>query len=733
MSSHDVKSMAAAAAAAAASNVAPAQRQRAIEEAAAAIISSRMSVPIAGERVPLSTEGTAATNSEGPTPYVPPDWGGPPKSVGYTLEVLREGVIVDQQDIHDQDHYTLGRHPSCDLTLEHPSVSRLHAVIQYHGGTSEAFLYDCGSTHGTFLNKNKIKAQVHVPLHVGDTFKIGQSSRVYIFGGPPELLPEEGLNREERRRLRMLELAQKQKEKDEQLAQAQMQAALSSREVSWGMMEDAPMDEDPTRGIIDWRQYVDKHPITDKMTKLVEKIRRKEYKVNNLKKEIERIQAKERLEAGLTPGQASTLARNEQAIDKLTEEMEDLEELLLDSIRDSLKDRQKDAPEQTNKRRRRALDESDEEYLAGGDSEDEFFDRTAASKGKSVKLSGNVGPGGGRKAKQVVESAETLHGKKTALMEEKQRLLLAIAQEEELEKAVEKSEGRQPAEEEHTSGETPAVDSLDAFMTTMEGQLEKDKVGALRRELQEVEEKLDRVEKLLKVADPDGWYKPSKGAADAAKERARLALEKERKRRTELMERRKAREHQLQGPFVPEEEGEEERQEQVSVAGPMSEVEVSSGPHDGGRTQQAISAPPSQVTSSREAGPDKPGQQEGGHTAQVGSEAGVSEAAGPRGSPRATEDPPSNSGPTSDGIIPTAPAKPVVLQFQAPRKIAGRHTSRVNPQGAPGQLDQDLALLARASQGVEVEEHEPEGNLLWRPPAGQTGDGRTHLNDKYGY
>jgi hypothetical protein len=42
--------------------------------------------------------------------------------------------------------------------------------------------------------------------------------------------------------------------------------------------------------------------------------RQKEYKMKNLQTEIDRIMAKERNEGGLTSGQASTLARNEQVL-----------------------------------------------------------------------------------------------------------------------------------------------------------------------------------------------------------------------------------------------------------------------------------------------------------------------------------------------------------------------------------------------------------------------------------
>lgn len=58
----------------------------------------------------------------------------------------------------------VSRTPNADVVLEHPSASRLHAVIQFRGDTKQAFVYDCGSSHGTFLNKEQLKARVHAPL-----------------------------------------------------------------------------------------------------------------------------------------------------------------------------------------------------------------------------------------------------------------------------------------------------------------------------------------------------------------------------------------------------------------------------------------------------------------------------------------------------------------------------------------------------------------------------------------
>ncbi len=51
-----------------------------------------------------------------------------------------------------------------DVVVEHPSSSRLHAVLQFNGETGDAFLYDAASAHGTLLNRRRIKSGVHVPL-----------------------------------------------------------------------------------------------------------------------------------------------------------------------------------------------------------------------------------------------------------------------------------------------------------------------------------------------------------------------------------------------------------------------------------------------------------------------------------------------------------------------------------------------------------------------------------------
>lgn len=52
--------------------------------------------------------------------------------------------------------YLIGKNSEiCDIILDNPTISRKHAVLQSKN-TDELFIYDLGSTHGTFVNHHKI-------------------------------------------------------------------------------------------------------------------------------------------------------------------------------------------------------------------------------------------------------------------------------------------------------------------------------------------------------------------------------------------------------------------------------------------------------------------------------------------------------------------------------------------------------------------------------------------------
>ena len=49
----------------------------------------------------------------------------------YALEVLRNGVIIDYIALSSRPYTVFGRSPDSDVVLEHPTISRYHAIVQY--------------------------------------------------------------------------------------------------------------------------------------------------------------------------------------------------------------------------------------------------------------------------------------------------------------------------------------------------------------------------------------------------------------------------------------------------------------------------------------------------------------------------------------------------------------------------------------------------------------------------
>ena len=59
-----------------------------------------------------------------PLAYQEPSWGGIPEGKPYSLEVLKNGTIIDTIELKDKSFFVVGRLATCDITMEHPSLSR---------------------------------------------------------------------------------------------------------------------------------------------------------------------------------------------------------------------------------------------------------------------------------------------------------------------------------------------------------------------------------------------------------------------------------------------------------------------------------------------------------------------------------------------------------------------------------------------------------------------------------
>ncbi|CAH4033804.1 unnamed protein product [Pieris brassicae] len=94
--------------------------------------------------------------------------------------------------IHRQSAFLIGRDKKvCDIPLEHPSISKQHAALQYRatpftrsdgstGRRVRPYVIDLDSANGTFVNNKKIDGRRYVELLERDVVKFGFSQREYV-------------------------------------------------------------------------------------------------------------------------------------------------------------------------------------------------------------------------------------------------------------------------------------------------------------------------------------------------------------------------------------------------------------------------------------------------------------------------------------------------------------------------------------------------------------------------
>ncbi|KAJ2493786.1 hypothetical protein IWW37_000172 [Coemansia sp. RSA 2050] len=71
--------------------------------------------------------------------------------------------------------------------MDHVSISRHHAVMQFTDDQLLPSLVDLGSSHGSFVNKRQIPSHQPLNLRIGDQIRFGASSRIWILGSPDPL------------------------------------------------------------------------------------------------------------------------------------------------------------------------------------------------------------------------------------------------------------------------------------------------------------------------------------------------------------------------------------------------------------------------------------------------------------------------------------------------------------------------------------------------------------------
>lgn len=88
---------------------------------------------------------------------------------GSALLIAQRGPTVGARFLLDSPRTSVGRHPTSDIFLDDPTVSRRHAEFTIESG--DFVVRDVGSLNGTYVNRQRID---ETRLVAGDEVQIGK-------------------------------------------------------------------------------------------------------------------------------------------------------------------------------------------------------------------------------------------------------------------------------------------------------------------------------------------------------------------------------------------------------------------------------------------------------------------------------------------------------------------------------------------------------------------------------
>ncbi|GAM17612.1 hypothetical protein SAMD00019534_007870 [Acytostelium subglobosum LB1] len=108
-----------------------------------------------------------------------PDWASIPAYTAY-LQVTKNGEDIGRFDFNVR-YLVFGRsNEFSQVLLDHPSVSRRHAALVYHGANDRFYLIDLQSGKGTFLNGERLQPNQPKSVKDGNVFTFGSSTREFV-------------------------------------------------------------------------------------------------------------------------------------------------------------------------------------------------------------------------------------------------------------------------------------------------------------------------------------------------------------------------------------------------------------------------------------------------------------------------------------------------------------------------------------------------------------------------
>lgn len=119
--------------------------------------------------------------------YYEPQWACTPAQT-YYLSVYKKKVLDHRINLSNKSYHIVGRMTDCDIQVHNNSISRYHAVFQH--GQDGMYIYDLGSSNGTFLNDHKqlvndgiVPKRKYKRICSSDIIMFGEYDRFYILEG----------------------------------------------------------------------------------------------------------------------------------------------------------------------------------------------------------------------------------------------------------------------------------------------------------------------------------------------------------------------------------------------------------------------------------------------------------------------------------------------------------------------------------------------------------------------
>jgi len=148
--------------------------------------------PAAKSSSSSSRPSSSRSSSKSGPPMKLPKWCGFPPWHGkrnVRFEVHKDGKKGKDIFLMRRPYFVLGKLPGNEIQLDHPSISRKHAMILHHKVNGTLHLIDLKSAHGTYLREQKIKPGMSgmVTLAEGSSVRFGASTRTYVIKGTAQV------------------------------------------------------------------------------------------------------------------------------------------------------------------------------------------------------------------------------------------------------------------------------------------------------------------------------------------------------------------------------------------------------------------------------------------------------------------------------------------------------------------------------------------------------------------